>query len=259
MARVNFGRSPTVRGWNNQENLLKPGYVIKFAGEGGGFFMVDAVEGITYDLVVTANGNSAGTEVSDGYDSGYFVDEDLEPFAGHLYQLVPSLYRQPKFVSRSGTYDAIGFPNDTTAVTLASGTQTIGGARRDQVGDISGKVYLRHPQGVPRWKADEAPEDDKTGFIDVTVSPADDPNFTFQIFVQHGENSLPAWRLVNDTGEVLYNPVIHLEGAKYRIVPLSSAQVNQIREQNGGRLVYKLISRFGLPVAGTMQADYTGK
>jgi hypothetical protein len=256
MARVNFGRSPSVRGWNNQENLLKVGYIIKFAGEQGGYYMVQAVEGMTYDLVVTANGNTAGTEVSDGYDSGMFVDEDLEPLAGHLYQLVPSLYRQPKFVTRSGTYDGVGFPNDTTAVTLVSGTQTIGGARRDYVGDISGSVYMQHPQGIPRWKADEAPNDDKTGFIDVTSSPADDPNYTFQIWLRSGESNLPAFRFVNGSGEILFNPVVHLEGAKYRIVPLSEGEIQSIRKQQNGKLRYKLISAYGLPQSASIGSDY---
>ena len=51
MARVNFGRSPTVRGYNPMENTLKPGYIIKLRGK---FYAVDSVEGLTYDLVVTA-------------------------------------------------------------------------------------------------------------------------------------------------------------------------------------------------------------
>ena len=57
------------------ENTLKPGYIIKLRGK---FYAVDSVEGLTYDLVVTAQGNTNGTEVSDAYDSGYFEDEDLE-------------------------------------------------------------------------------------------------------------------------------------------------------------------------------------
>ena len=65
MARVNFGRSPTVRGYNPMENTLKPGYIIKLRGK---FYAVDSVEGLTYDLVVTAQGNTNGTEVSDAYD-----------------------------------------------------------------------------------------------------------------------------------------------------------------------------------------------
>ncbi len=46
MARVQFGRSPTVRGYNPMENTLKPGYIIKLRGK---FYAVDSVEGLTYE------------------------------------------------------------------------------------------------------------------------------------------------------------------------------------------------------------------
>ena len=58
MARVNFGRTPTVRGYNPLANTLKPGHVIQLRGE---FYLVDAVEGLTFDIVCTANGNTSGT------------------------------------------------------------------------------------------------------------------------------------------------------------------------------------------------------
>ena len=51
MARVNFGRTPTVRGYNPLANTLKPGHVIQLRGE---FYLVDAVEGLTFDIVCTA-------------------------------------------------------------------------------------------------------------------------------------------------------------------------------------------------------------
>ena len=81
MARVNFGRTPTVRGYNPLTNTLKPGHVIQLRGQ---FYLVDAVEGLTFELVVTANGNTAGTEISKGFDSGYFEDEDLEKLSEGL-------------------------------------------------------------------------------------------------------------------------------------------------------------------------------
>jgi len=253
MARVNFGRTPTVRGYNPLANTLKPGHVIQLRGQ---FYLVNAVEGLTFELVVTANGNSAGTGISDGFDSGYFEDEDLEPYRNHLYCLIPSLLGQPKFVARDGSYDGVGFPDDTSQITLTSGTHTVGGAARSMVGLISPRVYLKHPAGIPRWHADEAPENDKTGYIDVTVSPHEDPNPNFAIWIESGESQLPQFRMVNTTGEVYYNPVIYLQGFKARLQPMSKVDIQKAREANGGKFVYKIIKPQGLPHAGSMGADY---
>lgn len=173
MARVNFGRSLGTRGYNPMDNILKAGYIIKMRGQ---FYMVDSVEGMNYQSLVTANGNTAGTEVGNGFDSGFYEDEDLEPFRNHLYFLVPSLSRQPKFIARDGTYNGVGFPNDTTELTLTAALKTVGAASRERVGDISGRCFVQHPAGVPRWSADSSPGDDKTGWIDVNNSPQDDPN-----------------------------------------------------------------------------------
>ena len=253
MARVNFGRTPTVRGYNPLTNTLKPGHVIQLRGQ---FYVVDAVEGLTFELVVTANGNTAGTEISDGFDSGYFEDEDLEPFRNHLYCLVPSLSGQPKFITRSGTYDGVGFPNDTTEITLSAGSKTIGAAARTMVGLISPRVYLKHPAGIPRWHADEAPENDKTGYIDVTVSPHEDPNPNFSIWIESGESQLPQFRMVNTTGEVIFNPVIYLQGFKAKLNKMTKIDIQKARDANGGKFIYKIIKPQGLPHAGSMAGDY---
>ena len=252
MARTSFGRTPTVRGYNPLANTLKPGHVIQLRGE---FYLVDAVEGLTFDLVVTANGNTAGTEISTGYDSGYFQDADLEPYRNHLYCLIPSLAGQPKFIARDGSYDGVGFPNDTTQITLSSGTHTIGAAARTMVGLISPRVYPKHPAGIPRWHADEAPENDKTGYLDVTVSPHEDPNPNFAIWIESGESQLPQFRMVNTTGEPYYNPVIYLQGFKARLQPMTKVDIQVAREANGGKFVYKVIKPMGLPHAGSMGAD----
>lgn len=253
MARTNFGRTPTVRGYNPLANTLKPGHVIQLRGE---FYVVDAVEGLTIDLVVTAGGNTAGTEISDNYDSGYFEDADLEPYRNHLYCLIPSLSGQPKFIARDGSYDGVGFPNDTTELTLSTGLKTVGAASRTMVGLISPRIYLKHPAGIPRWHLDEAPENDKTGFIDVAVSPFEDPNPNFAIWIESGENQLPQFRMVNTTGEVIYNPVIHLQGFKARLKHLNKRDIDEARKANGGKFVYKIIKPQGLPHAGSMAADY---
>lgn len=254
MARVNFGRSLGTRGYNPMDNILKAGYIIKMRGQ---FYMVDSVEGMNYQSLVTANGNTAGTEVGNGFDSGFYEDEDLEPFRNHLYFLVPSLSRQPKFIARDGTYNGVGFPNDTTELTLTAALKTVGAAQRERVGDISGRCFVQHPAGVPRWSADESPGDDKTGWIDVNNSPQDDPNPAFGLWIEAGENSLPNFRFLNNTGEILYDPVIYLEGFKCRIIPMSASKIDQLRAQNNGKLNYKIITPQGLPHAGTMQEDYS--
>jgi hypothetical protein len=163
---------------------------------------------------------------------------------------------QPKFIDRAGLYDGVGFPNDTTEITLSSGLKTIGAAARTMVGLISPRVWLKHPAGVPRWHADEAPENDKTGFIDATVSPWEDPNPNFAIWIESGENQLPQFRMQNPTGETIWNPIIHLQGFKARLKHMSKADIESAKRANGGKFVYKVIKPQGLPHAGSMAADY---
>ncbi len=253
MVRVNFGASGGTRGYNPMDNIVKPGFILK---KNSNWYMVDSVEGMNYQVLVTANGNTAGTEVGNGYDSGFFEDKDLEPFRNHMYFLVPSLSRQPKFISRDGSYNGVGFPNDTTEITLSAALKTVGAAQRMKVGDISGRCFLQHPSGIPRWSADESPGDDKTGWIDVNNSPQDDPNPAFGIWISEGESNLPNFRFLNVSGEVCYDPVIYLEGYKIRVTPLSRAKVEEMRASNNGKLHYKIITDYGLPHAGTMQDDF---
>ena len=82
MAYVNFGRSATTRGYNPTENILKPGHLIKLYGD---YFMVDSVEPVSYTIKVTANGNTAGTEVGNGYRA-------LANISDHGGQEVPHLH-----------------------------------------------------------------------------------------------------------------------------------------------------------------------
>jgi hypothetical protein len=49
---------------------------------------------------------------------------------------------------------------------------------------------------------------------------------------------------------------VHLEGAKYRIVPLSEGEIQSIRKQQNGKLRYKLISAYGLPQSASIGSDY---
>ena len=73
-------------------------------------------------------------------------------------------------------------------------------------GTVSPKVYLRHPAGVPKWVLDEAPEGSSgsvktassleglSGFIDGQISPIEDPDWTYSLWIESGENNLPSFK-----------------------------------------------------------------
>ena len=136
------------------------------------------------------------------------------------------------------------------------------------VGTISPKVYLRHPAGVPKWVLDEAPEGSSgsvktsstleglSGFIDGQISPIEDPDWTYSIWIESGENNLPSFKMVNDSQEIILDGRLHLQGWKYRIVELGMDQLKQIRDRSGGRLTFKIVTPGGIPTPGTLLADY---
>ena len=136
------------------------------------------------------------------------------------------------------------------------------------IGSISPKVYLRHPAGVPKWVLDEAPEGSSglvknsgsieglSGFIDGHISPIEDPDWTYSLWIESGENNLPSFKMVNDTEELIVDARLHLQGWKYRIVELGMDQLKQIRDRSGGRLTFKIVNPAGIPTPGTLLADY---
>ena len=152
--------------------------------------------------------------------------------------------------------------------TIASGSDGIvSGSSPRLIGSVSPKVYLKHPAGVPKYVLDEAPEGSSgattsgnilgvSGFIDGQISPVEDPDWTYSIWIEHGENNLPAFRVVNDSEEYILDGRLRLQGWKYRIVELTMGQLRTIRERSGGRLTFKVINPAGLPTAGTMLSEY---
>ncbi len=219
------------------------------------------------------------TVISPDYDSGYTVFKDLEPFKGHLYHLCPSLPCQPKYITQEGnalTRDGtlpsasttagipVGFPG---AVTTGGGGSSGPAAGVDPIGTVSTKIYLKHPAGVPKYVLDESPEGESgsttsgnilglSGFIDGQISPVEDPDWSYSVWIEHGENNLPAFRMVNDSEEYILDGRMRLQGWKYRIVELTMGQLRTIRERSGGRLTFKVINPAGLPTAGTMLSEY---
>jgi hypothetical protein len=151
-----------------------------------------------------------------------------------------------------------------------NGTETIltAIAPSAPIGTVSPKVYLRHPAGVPKWVLDEAPEGSSgsiktsstieglSGYIDGQISPVEDPDWTYSIWIESGENNLPSFKMVNDSEELLVDGRLHLQGWKYRIVELGMDQLKQIRDRSGGRLTFKIVTPGGIPTPGTLLADY---
>lgn len=208
------------------------------------------------------------------YDSGYIEFKDLEPYRGHIYHLCPSVPVQPKFVDLETGEFLVA--TGGTAGTLPSDGGTplglkAGSGNADhyhKAGTVSPKVYLRHPAGVPKWVLDEAPEGSSgsvktastieglSGFIDGQISPIEDPDWTYSMWIESGENNLPSFKMVNDSEELILDARLHLQGWKYRIVELGMDQLKQIRDRSGGRLTFKIVTPGGIPTAGTLLADY---
>lgn len=156
---------------------------------------------------------------------------------------------------------------DAVPAVAATDPGLAGVVNSQMVGTVSPKVYLKHPAGVPKYVLDESPEGSSgaitsgnilgvSGFIDGQISPVEDPDWSFSVWIEHGENNLPAFRMVNDSEEYLLDGRMRLQGWKYRIVELTMGQLRTIRERSGGRLTFKVINPAGLPTAGTMLSEY---
>jgi hypothetical protein len=266
-----------------------------------------------YDMTATTTaGTRYGNILKPDFDSGFMEFGDLEPFKGNLYQLCPTLPNQPKYMAANGewhsqtafgattltssaatSFEPIGFPaaqllaadnnqaldlldiGDTTDTVASNENGFSGSVSATQVGTVSGKLYIKHPAGVPKSVLDEAPEGSSgpsahsanahgkleglSGFIDGQMSPVENPAWQYSLFIEHGENNLPVFKFVNDSDEFLIDGRIRLTGWKYRILELTKEQLQTLKTRSGGRLTFKIINTTGLPVAGAMLADYFPK
>lgn len=219
-----------------------------------------------------AAANLVGNILKPDFDSGYITFDDLEPFKGNLYQLCPTLPLQPKYmVAETGDWHSLSddSPNEGGKPIGFKGDGT--SEHTVQVGTVSGRLYVKHPAGVPKYVLDEAPEGSSgtarteskieglSGFIDGSVSSPESPNWDYSLFIEHGENNLPTLRMVNDSDEYLLDGKVRLVGWKYRVLELTPEQVNVFKQRSGGRLRFKIINTTGLPVEGSMLADYFPK
>ena len=266
--------------FNDNFTFTVAGGAIQSSGDGnmllqyGDHSMQTALVPQTTGPVANADYDVRANILKPSYDSGFIEFKDLEPYRGHLYHLCPSVPTQPKFIdldtgnwlTPDGATTGVGPDNGGTPMGFNAGT-----GKADHylnVGTISPKVYLRHPAGVPKWVLDEAPEGSSgsvktsstleglSGFIDGQISPIEDPDWTYSIWIESGENNLPSFKMVNDTQEVIVDGRLHLQGWKYRIVELGMDQLKQIRDRSGGRLTFKIVTPGGIPTPGTLLADY---
>ena len=208
-----------------------------------------------YDLGTgtVAEADKTGNILAPDYDSGFITFKALEPYAGNLYHLCPTLPLQPKFMDgEAGDWHSKNAfpPNDTSNGGLPIGFKGDGTAEHlTQIGSVSAKLYLKQPSGVAKHTLDEASDGESaratasetalegiSGFLDGEMSPTVNPNWTFGMIIEHGEASLPAFRMVNDSDEYILDGRVRLVGWKYKILELSQEQLATLKAKAGGRL-----------------------
>ena len=138
--------------------------------------------------------NLKGNILKPDFDSGHITFDDLEPFKGNLYQLCPTLPLQPKFMStETGDWHSLSdaSPNEGGTPIGFKGASDASNDFSDptHIGSVSGKLYVKHPAGVPKFVLDEAPEGSSgtartegkiegiNGFIDGSLSSQEAPNW----------------------------------------------------------------------------------
>ena len=269
----------------NLGNTVSSGVASALSGTHGPGLTQYGINSISayYDMTSSATAATRyGNILKPDFDSGFVEFGDLEPFKGNLYQLCPTIPNQPKFIDlTSGEWHSETVFGPTTYDSTATASfQPIGfdvdtPATAHQAGTVSGKLYIKHPAGVPKSVLDEAPEGSSgpqahtasahgnleglSGFIDGQMSPTEAPAWQYSLFIEHGENNLPVFKFVNDSDEFLLDGKIRLVGWKYRILELTKEQLQTLKTRSGGRLTFKIINTTGLPVAGAMLADYFPK
>ena len=223
-------------------------------------------------LLGPTGGLTAGTKtasiLSPNFDSGYIKFDDLEPSFGHMYQLCPTLPFQPKFIDgstgeflMSDTPATLGMPSNGG---LPLGFIVADGAT--PIGAISSKLYIKHPVGSPINVLDQAPEGDSgsaavgsllglSGFIDYSISPMEAPNWNYSMFIEHGENNLPSFRVCNDSEEFIMDGRVRLVGWKYSISELSMARIEEL-QRAGKKVTYAIINPQGIPSSSSLSGPF---
>ena len=215
------------------------------------------------------SGDKTASVLSPDYDSGYIKFDDLEPSFGHLYHLCPTLPFQPKFIDGSTGEFITGTANSASDIRLPSNAGVpIGFLVADgasPIGQISSKLYIKHPVGSPINVLDQAPEGDSgsaavgsllglSGFLDGSMSSIENPNWNYSLFIEHGENNLPAFRMCNDSSEYIVDGRVRLTGWKYSIAELSMSQLSEL--QSKGKVTYAIINPQGIPTSSSLSGPF---
>ena len=231
---------------------------------------VSAILGPTGGLTA---GTKTASILSPNFDSGYIKFDDLEPSFGHLYQLCPTLPFQPKFIDGStgeflmpSTPASTGLPSNGGTPLGFLSTATANTPALTPVGTISSKLYIKHPVGSPINVLDQAPEGDSgsaavgsllglSGFIDYSISPMEAPNWNYSMFIEHGENNLPSFRVCNDSEEFIMDGRVRLVGWKYSIAELSMSRIEDL-QRSGKKVTYAIINPQGIPSASSLSGPF---
>ena len=211
---------------------------------------------------------STNSVLSPSFDSGYIKFDDLEPSFGHLYHLCPTLPSQPKYIDNVTGEFLVTDAATANEKLPSSGGIPLGFLIADgvtPVGLISPKLYIKHPVGSPINVLDQAPEGDSgsaavgsllglSGFLDGSMSPIENPNFNYGMFIEHGENNLPAFRMVNDSEEYIMDGRVRLTGWKYSIAELSGVQLQDL--QSRGKVTFAIINPQGIPTSSSLSGPF---
>ena len=186
-----------------------------------------------------------------------------------MYQLCPTLPFQPKFIDGSTGEFITGTANSASDIRLPSNAGVpIGFLIADgasPIGQVSAKLYIKHPVGSPINVLDQAPEGDSgsaavgsllglSGFLDGSMSPIENPNWNYSLFIEHGENNLPSFRLCNDSSEYIVDGRVRLTGWKYSIAELSMSQLSEL--QSKGKVTYAIINPQGIPTSSSLSGPF---
>ena len=214
--------------------------------------------------------SSTNSVLSPSFDSGYIKFDDLEPSFGHLYQLCPTLPFQPKYIDNHTGEFLVTDAATSNEVLPSNGGVPLGFLMGEAggvspIGTVSSKLYIKHPVGSPINVLDQAPEGDSgsaavgsllglSGFMDYTMSPIENPNWNYSLFIEHGENNLPSFRMVNDSEEFILDGRIRLVGWKYSIAELSMSQLSEL--QSKGKVTYAIINPQGIPTSSSLSGPF---
>ena len=212
---------------------------------------------------------STNSILSPSYDSGYIKFDDLEPSFGHLYQLAPTLPFQPKYIDNGEGEFLITDGASGTGELLPSG----GGTSRFQNLLMVLLLSVLFPQNCTssiRWappsmcltkllRATQVPQllvlfSVSVVSLDYTMSPIESPNWNYSLFIEHGENNLPSFKLCNDSEEYILDGRVRLTGWKYSIAELSMSQLSEL--QSKGKVTYAIINPQGIPTSSSLSGPF---